>query len=254
MRREAALSSRWGAEAVVFDVDGLLIDSSAAWEAAFWQTAARLGGQLSASQVRRLAGLSVASAALQIAQWVGAASQFARAAKVLGDSLAAIVAAEPPTAMPGARALVGTLAGRLPLGVASNGPGDVVRAMLDRAGLLAAFDLVVTADDAASKPAPDIYRLACAGLGARTDRALALEDSAVGAAAALAAGLRTVLGGPGLAGAAADRASVAALHRLCLNAPVASCPQVCGDLEDPVIFRLLGGVARGRLCELRVHP
>jgi HAD superfamily hydrolase (TIGR01509 family) len=240
----------------VFDVDGLLVDSAAVWEAAFWQTAARLGGQLSQIQVRQLVGLSVASAARRIAHSLGAASQAKQAAHVLGQSLSDATALEPPAAMPGAVALVRELSGRARLGVASTGPAAVVRLMLGGVGLLEAFDQIVTADDAAPKPSPDIYSLACGRLGVDPGRALALEDSAVGARAALTAGLRTVLVGPAWAGAAdeapglraAPGADSGALRRLrrvvSLEAPKTASLRICADLADPTLFHLIGVPAR----------
>jgi HAD superfamily hydrolase (TIGR01509 family) len=64
---------------------------------------------------------------------------------------------------------------------------------LATAGIADAFDTIVTSDDvAASKPAPDLYLLACERLGVPPADALALEDSASGIAAAKAAGLTCI--------------------------------------------------------------
>jgi putative hydrolase of the HAD superfamily len=76
--------------------------------------------------------------------------------------------------------------------LASNSPRRLVDAALETANLTDAFDTIVTSDDAAHKPAPDIYLLACERLGVSPGEALALEDSASGVAAAKAAGLTCI--------------------------------------------------------------
>ncbi|MPY95361.1 MAG: HAD-IA family hydrolase [Acidimicrobiia bacterium] len=82
----------------------------------------------------------------------------------------------------------------LGLAVASSSPRAWVAAQLDRIGLGARFDVVVTRDDVAqAKPAPDLFLEACARLGVPPVDAVALEDSAHGATAAVAAGLRCVV-------------------------------------------------------------
>jgi HAD superfamily hydrolase (TIGR01509 family) len=81
-----------------------------------------------------------------------------------------------------------------PVGVASNSARAFVERVLSGAGLLDGhFDVVVTFEDVQHpKPAPDLYLAACAALGAKPARSAALEDSATGVAAALAAGMFVV--------------------------------------------------------------
>ncbi len=94
---------------------------------------------------------------------------------------------------PGAVELVERLRGRTRLGLASNSPRHLVDSALATARITDAFDAIVTSDDVAeSKPAPDIYLLACERLGVQPADALALEDSASGIAAAKAAGLTCI--------------------------------------------------------------
>jgi HAD superfamily hydrolase (TIGR01509 family) len=79
------------------------------------------------------------------------------------------------------------------LGVASNSPGVLLRAVLAAAGVEGAFDAVVAADEVPrSKPAPDVYLAACRLLGAAPAQAVALEDSPTGVAAARAAGMYVI--------------------------------------------------------------
>jgi HAD superfamily hydrolase (TIGR01509 family) len=112
--------------------------------------------------------------------------------------------------MPGAAELVRALRGRVPVAVASNTPGELVRGALECAGVAELFDVVVTADEVAEpKPSPDVYLRACELLGASPARSVALEDSPTGVAAARAAGLY-VIGVPSFSGVLLDEADLVA--------------------------------------------
>ncbi|MGZ8768867.1 HAD family hydrolase, partial [Aeromicrobium sp.] len=110
---------------------------------------------------------------------------------------------------PGARALVRWLGGQMPIAIASNTDGDLVRIALAGAGLVDAFSAIVSAADVGrSKPNPDVYLAACRSLGVEPCDAVAFEDSPVGVRAAKAAGM-TCIGVPdrdgvALAAAGAD--------------------------------------------------
>ncbi|WP_435068146.1 HAD family hydrolase [Amycolatopsis thermoflava] len=180
--------------AVVFDCDGLLLDTAAAWYTAFRTGAQALELELSDRQFATLAGASVGAAAARIALWAGQSGETGRVAKMLDEALRTAVELRPPAALPGALELVSTLAGRVPLAVASNAPSGVLSEVLSGAGLQPAFRAVVSADEvAAPKPAPDVYRATCRRLGADPRSSVALEDSAAGATAAQAAGLSVVV-------------------------------------------------------------
>jgi HAD superfamily hydrolase (TIGR01509 family) len=124
--------------------------------------------------------------------------------------------------MPGATQLVAELAGTRPVAVASNAPTDVVEANLRRFFDLS--DIVIVGGDMvnAPKPQPDIYLAACAALASDPADTWALEDSATGAAAALAAGLY-VIGVPHTAGS------------------VFPCHMRVGTLDDPHLRQALLG-------------
>jgi HAD superfamily hydrolase (TIGR01509 family) len=123
-------------------------------------------------------------------------------------------------ARPGAVELVTALADRgTPIGVASNSPRAIVDRALDFSILDVPFGVVLGGDEVDNpKPAPDLYLAACRGLGADPARAVALEDSPPGVAAAKAAGL-TVIGVPSFPGVSlheahlvADSLEAAAVH------------------------------------------
>ena len=82
----------------------------------------------------------------------------------------------------------------MPLAVATNGPRDLVSRALEQVSLRDAFDAIFSAEtEPREKPAPDVYRTACAELGVDPSDAIAFEDSAVGAEAAERAGLTVVV-------------------------------------------------------------
>lgn len=169
--------------AAIFDCDGLLVDSAASWRAAYERVLRRRGRRLDDELLARLNGASVASAAAALEVPVTA----------LRDALAEALETDPaPAPMPGAHALLASLFGRLPIAVATNAPRDLAALALRRTGLDHYLDAIVSADGGPGKPAPDVYLAACAQLGVAPSRAVALEDSPVGAAAAQAAGLRLI--------------------------------------------------------------
>ncbi|MEX0658070.1 MAG: HAD-IA family hydrolase, partial [Egibacteraceae bacterium] len=111
-------------------------------------------------------------------------------------------------ARPGAIELVKALHRRVPLAVATNSVRRLAEHALESVALAGWFGAVVCADDvAAPKPAPDPYALACARLGATSERSVALEDSPTGTRSAKAAGL-WVIGCPSLPGVALPAADV----------------------------------------------
>jgi HAD superfamily hydrolase (TIGR01509 family) len=114
------------------------------------------------------------------------------------------------TPMTGAAELVRALRGRVPVAVASNTPGPLVRGALECAGVAELFEVVVTADEVAEpKPSPDVYLRACELLGASPAASVALEDSPTGVAAARAAGMY-VIGVPSFPGVRLDEADLVA--------------------------------------------
>ena len=181
-------------QAVVFDNDGLLLDTEAAWTRAEEDLFARRGRAFTAEHKRALIGSSPTTSAVMLEAMLDSPGE----GEALMDELHALVMAEvlagvPPR--PGALVLVDALrAAGVRLAVASNSRREFVEHALRTAGLAdGRFDVVVTADDvAAPKPAPDLYLSACSALGAAPEQCAALEDSAVGVASAVAAGLYVV--------------------------------------------------------------
>lgn len=176
--------------AVIFDMDGLLLDTELIWhrtEVALFQ---RHGGAFGWDDKMRVIGTDFAFTGRYFAERLGLPPE---AGPGLVEEMAAIMRDELRREVdhrPGAVELVARLRGRTRLALASNSTRDLVDAALATAGVGDAFEVIVTSDDVERpKPAPDLYRLACERLGVSPAEALALEDSASGIAAAKAAGL-----------------------------------------------------------------
>ncbi len=194
-------------DAVVFDNDGLLLDTESVWTRAEQDLFARRGIEFTPADKRELVGTSAEIAGAILERRLGAPG---RAAELI-EELNALVVAELERgveAMVGARELLARLRERdTPLALVSNSPLRFVRRSIEIAGLEGHFDVVLSAHEvAAPKPAPDAYLEACRRLGVEPGPAVvALEDSPTGVAAARAAGL-TVIGIPSVEGVALDEA------------------------------------------------
>ena len=176
--------------AVVFDLDGLLLDTEVLWQRAEVRLFARHGAEFTFEDKLTVMGTSAAFTGEFFARRRGqtedqAAPLIREVSELMHEELQSHV-----NARPGAAELVERLRGRLPLGLASNSPRFLVDAALASGGFTDAFDAVVCSDDVAHhKPAPDLYLLACERLGVAPHDALALEDTTSGIAAAKAAGM-----------------------------------------------------------------
>jgi HAD superfamily hydrolase (TIGR01509 family) len=186
-------------DAIVFDNDGLLLDTELAWTRAESALFARHGSTFTDDHKRDLIGSSHAIAAGKLEVMLARPGQ----GLALMDELHALVMAEAGHEVeprPGAVELVDALnAAGIPVAVASNSPRDFLDLVLHTSGMAQRFTVTVAGDEVPNpKPAPDIYLEACRRLGADPARSVGLEDSPTGALAAKAAGL-TVIGVPYLA-------------------------------------------------------
>lgn len=193
--------------AVIFDNDGLLLDTESVWTRAEEDLFERRGRTFTATDKLELVGSSAAIAGGILERRLG---EPGRAGELI-EELNELVVAELERgveAMVGARELLATLAQRgTPLALVSNSPMVFVRRSLEIVGLEDAFDVILSAHEVgAPKPAPDPYLEACRRLGLEPGPEIfALEDSPSGVAAAVAAGL-TVIGIPSVEGVALDEA------------------------------------------------
>ena len=179
-------------EAVIFDCDGVLVDSERlCWEA--WETVlARHGVELAEGDITHNLGLPDS----QIADYFAARGSLPAPPLLVAEleEVANQLYATNVVAFADASALVHQLSAEgVPLAVASNGTRLHVDSMLAAADLAGLFAVSVAVDEVAQgKPAPDLYLEAARRLGVAPGRCIAIEDSPVGARAAIAAGMTTV--------------------------------------------------------------
>jgi HAD superfamily hydrolase (TIGR01509 family) len=193
--------------AVVFDNDGLLLDTESVWTRAEHDLFERRGLAFTPADKRELVGTSAEIAGGILERRLG---EPGRALELI-EELNELVVAELEhgvEAMLGARELLRALKQRgTPIGLVSNSPLVFVQRSLQIVGFDDSFDVVISAHEvAAPKPSPDPYLEACRRLGVEPGPdVVALEDSPTGVAAARAAGL-TVIGIPSLEGIALEEA------------------------------------------------
>src|SRR5665811_56221 len=194
-------------EAVVFDNDGLLLDTESVWTRAEHDLFERRGLEFTPADKLELVGTSAEIAGGVLERRLVEPGS----AAALIEELNELVIAELEhgvEAMVGARELLHALKQRgTPIGLVSNSPLAFVQRSLQIAGFHDRFDVVLSAHEvAAPKPAPDPYLEACKRLDVEPGpEVVALEDSPAGVAAARAAGL-TVIGVPSVEGIALDEA------------------------------------------------
>jgi HAD superfamily hydrolase (TIGR01509 family) len=209
---------------VVFDNDGLLLDTEEAWTRAEQTLFARRGRVFTVEHKRSLIGSARPAAAVKLEAML----ELPGRGEELMDELHELVMAEALAGVaprPGAEELLARLVqADVPVAVASNSRRELVQRTLRGAGLLdGRLAAVVTVEDVANpKPAPDIYLEACRRLRAAPGACAALEDSLTGVAAAAAAGMY-VVGVPYFAGAALPGSDLLA-----------------GSLADPAVAAALG--------------
>jgi len=186
----------WRPHAVVFDCDGLLMDSETCWSVAESELFARRGLTFTAEHKSLLIGGPLAGTGRTLAELFDEPNQEGAIEQELVGLVQQVLAS---SAVPfdGAHELVDAVRRKVPVAIASNSPRFLLDATLIRGRF--DFDITIAADEVAvPKPAPDIYLEACRRLSADPTSALAFEDSRTGVASARAAGLR-IIGVPSFA-------------------------------------------------------
>lgn len=177
-------------QAVVFDCDGVLADSDAAWYAVEVEMCARNGLDRTSIPVDTH-GLSMQdSVALLLPSVTDVELELATAEFV---SIAEHVVPDRVLALPGAVDAVRRWSELMPVAVASNSPRRILGSVLSAIGIAGDLAFFIAADEVAlPKPAPDLYTTAVSLLGSSPERTWVFEDSVAGIAAAQAAGCKVV--------------------------------------------------------------
>ncbi|HTT53370.1 MAG TPA: HAD family phosphatase [Streptosporangiaceae bacterium] len=179
-------------EAVIFDLDGVLIDSEPVWEDVRRQVVAEFGGQWAADTQRRLMGMSTGEWASYLSRGLGVQLPPDQVATVVTGRMAARYREHLPL-LPGAVQAVERLSAHWPLGLASSAPLSLIDTVLNASALRPYFAAAMSTEQVpAGKPAPDIYLAVAARLGQPPAACAAVEDSANGLRSAAAAGCQVI--------------------------------------------------------------
>jgi HAD superfamily hydrolase (TIGR01509 family) len=179
-------------DAVIFDLDGVLVDSEPLWEDVRRRFTTAHGGRWSADAQRTMMGMSSGEWAHFMAETLGVALPEPDIIQGVVDDVAARYQDRVPL-LPGAVEAVQRLAARWPLGLASSSNRPLIDTVLRVTGLDARFATTVSSEEVPrGKPAPDVYLEVGRRLGVPPPRCAAIEDSTNGLLAARAAGMRVV--------------------------------------------------------------
>lgn len=180
-------------QAVIFDLDGVLIDSEWLTFIVWKELIRQYGADLDDSVFPELVGTTAEETAAIVMRHTGAAFDVQESCSLIWQRITERLKAEVEP-IPGAKEVVQALTRRgYPLAIASNSLTDYIESALKGLGMCGRFAAWAGRDEVAEgKPAPDVYLLAARRLGIPPERCLAVEDSRVGVQAAVAAGMRVV--------------------------------------------------------------
>jgi len=183
-----------GVDAVVFDLDGVIVDTEPWWHQVRVAWAAARGLAWREADSRACMGRNSREWARIMGERLAVADPPAEIERAIVDALVARYATEAVPVVPGAPEAVVRVAARVPVAIASSAHPAVIRAALAATGLRAVFSAIVSSDDVpAGKPAPDVYLEAARRLAVEPGRCLVVEDSSNGVVAGRAAGMRVAL-------------------------------------------------------------
>jgi len=178
--------------AVVFDLDGVLVESEQVWDAAREELVRERGGMWHDGATADMMGMSAPEWSRYLHDRLDVPMEPAEINADVVRRVAAAYERHLPV-LPHAVETVHELAERWPLGVASSSNQPIITLVLDRSGLTDCFAAVVSSEEVEhGKPAPDVYLAVAGQLGADPTACVAIEDSANGIRSAVAAGMRTI--------------------------------------------------------------
>jgi HAD superfamily hydrolase (TIGR01509 family) len=179
-------------EAVVFDLDGLLIQTEELWDEVREGLALERGARYGPEEQRAMMGMSSPEWSRYMHEHVGLPESADEIAAEVVERMAARYRERLPL-IDGAGEAVERLAAVWPLGVASSSNRPLIELVLELSGLGRLFRATVSSEEVErGKPAPDVYLEACRRLGVEPSRAAAVEDSHAGIGSAQAAGMRVI--------------------------------------------------------------
>jgi len=179
-------------EAVIFDLDGVLLDSEQVWDEAREQLAKERGGRWHENAQRDMMGMSSVEWSRYMHDVIGLPEPPEEISREVVERMAKLYREHLPV-VPGAREAVERLAARWPLGLASSSNRELIDLALELLGVKHRFKATVSSEEVTrGKPAPDVYLEAARRLGVDPTHAAAIEDSENGIRAAKASGMRVI--------------------------------------------------------------
>jgi HAD superfamily hydrolase (TIGR01509 family) len=179
-------------QAVIFDLDGVLVDSEELWDEVRRRLAAEAERPWPEDATSAMQGMSTAEWSAYLTDVVGVPGSPEEVATTVIDRMAARYGSRLPL-LPGAAEVVRRLGSCWPLGLASSSPRRLIDAVLRCAGLTHWFRSAVSTEEVeAGKPSPAVYREAVRRLGVDAAHAVAVEDSTNGLRSAARAGLGVI--------------------------------------------------------------
>jgi HAD superfamily hydrolase (TIGR01509 family) len=179
-------------DAVVFDLDGVIVDSEHVWDEMRRQLAEERGGRWNDRASRDMMGMSSVEWSQYMHDVIGLEESPEEINKEVVRRLEAIYRERLPL-IPGAVEAVRALAARWPLGLASSSNRELIDLVLEVSSLDRYFGVTVSSEEVPrGKPAPDVYLAAAQRLEAAPERCAAVEDSEKGILSGRAAGMRVI--------------------------------------------------------------
>ena len=179
-------------EAVVFDLDGVLLDSEQVWDEVREELVKERGGRWHEQAQTEMMGMSSGEWSRYMHDELDLPEPPEEISAEVVRRLDEVYRKRLPL-IDGAHEAVERLAARWPLGLASSSNREVIDLVLDLSGLARYFRVTVSSEEVPrGKPAPDVYLEAARGLGVPPDRCTAVEDSHNGIRSAKAAGMRVI--------------------------------------------------------------
>ncbi|HEU5216992.1 MAG TPA: HAD family phosphatase [Gaiellaceae bacterium] len=179
-------------EAVVFDLDGVLLQSEEVWDAVRERYVRERGGRYDEEVQRAMMGMSAPEWSRYLHDEAGVPEGPEEINRAVVECVLEEYRRDLPL-LPGAVEAVRRAADAFPLALASSSNRAVFEAVLERAGLTELFRATVSSEEVArGKPAPDVYLEAARRLGVAPEGCAAVEDSHAGIRSAESAGMRVV--------------------------------------------------------------
>jgi len=183
-----------GVAAVIFDLDGVIVDSEIWWDEVRRDFAAQHGRSWTEADRAAVMGSNSRQWSHTMRERLGLDEPDAAIQRAVVDAVVGRYRRDGPPSIPGAVEAVRSVAARWPVAIASSAHREVIDAALETTGLAGIFGVVISSDEVArGKPAPDVYLEAARRLGADPRACVVVEDSLNGVLAAKAAGMSCVL-------------------------------------------------------------